>query len=1009
MAIYHLSVKVISRSTGASALAAGAYRCGGRLYDERLNRHHDFTKKENVIHSEVMLPDGAPEAWRDRETLWNRVELGEKRKDAQLAREVEFAIPREMTQAQGIELARDFVAQEFVSRGMVADLNVHWDKGLDGEMKPHAHVMLTMREIEGQDFGAKVREWNATSLVEHWREAWAECVNERLAELDLDVRIDHRSLEAQGIDLEPQSKIGPAAQRMEMDGREAERIIEHLEIARENGAKIIGDPTIALDAITRQQATFTRQDLARFIHRHSADQEQFNAAFSHVLSSPELVSLGEDDRGRLRFTSRDLVETELKLYRASEKLSHNLGHGVSDRLREEAFSRAARRGMTLSSEQIAAVEHLTESKDLGLIIGYAGAGKSTLLSVAREAWEEAGFRVRGLALSGIAAENLELGSGIESRTIASLEYSLSQGRDQISSDDILVIDEAGMVGLRQMERLTSIAEESGAKIVLIGDPEQLQAIEAGAAFRALAERHTRVEITEVRRQNEDWQREVTKDLANGKVREALQSYEAHDQIHAAETREEAHEALIEGWDKSRQANPDASRIILVHTNDERRTLNLQARERLKLAGELGDEISLKLDIGTRDMGLGERVMLLKNDRGLGVKNGMLGEITQLSSTHMSLHLDNGRDISFDLKDYAQIDYGYAATIHKAQGVTVDHTHVLATPGLDRHGAYVALSRHRDSVDLHYGQDDFDSLDRLTTTLSRNRAKDMVSDYVQETQTLKTQDLTSPNQDLEQSKLSPRSNIEIPQALIQKQVSLFANRRGIGLETETGAKIDARPNRDRYRGIFANFTPATASARQKEVPEQQTRFSAQERRARVHEAIQKHARSVEDIFEMQEAKLPVLPDQRAALQQSRKNLDAFNPNYSKDLEQAYTGNRPLAQETATGNPRRAIQVLQIEAEIRANPNLRADRFVQSWQALSRQRDEQLMKRDFTTRQSLAESMGEMARGLERDPQLESILRNRQKDLGLTPGLEQSISRSLLIQLGLERQRNLGLSL
>jgi Ti-type conjugative transfer relaxase TraA len=1010
MAIYHLSVKVISRSTGASALAAGAYRCGGRLYDERLNRHHDFTKKENVIHSEVMLPEGAPEAWRDRETLWNRVELGERRKDAQLAREVEFAIPREMNEAQGIDLARDFVAREFVSRGMVADLNVHWDQGLDGEMKPHAHVMLTMREIGGQDFGAKVREWNATSLVEHWREAWAECVNERLAELDLDVRIDHRSFEAQGINLEPQSKIGPAAQRMEIGGKEAERIIEHLEIARENGAKIIGDPTIALDAITRQQATFTRQDLARFIHRHSADKEQFNAAFSQVLSAPELVSLGEDDRGRLRFTSRDLVETELKLYRASEKLSQNLGHGVSDRLREGALSRAAERGITLSVEQVAAVEHLTESKDLGLVIGYAGAGKSTLLSVAREAWEEAGYKVRGLALSGIAAENLELGSGIESRTIASLEYGLSQGRDQISSDDILVIDEAGMVGLRQMERLTSIAEECGAKIVLIGDPEQLQAIEAGAAFRALAERQDRVEITEVRRQREDWQREATKDLAKGKVREALQSYEAHDQLHAAETREEAREALIEGWDKSRQANPDASRIILVHTNDERRSLNDLARERLKLAGELGDEISLKLEVGTRDMGLGERVMLLKNDSGLSVKNGMLGEITELSSTHMSLHLDNGRDISFDLKDYAQIDYGYAATIHKAQGVTVDHTHVLATPGLDRHSVYVALSRHRDSVDLHYGQDDFDSLDRLSTTLSRDRAKDMASDYAKATeyQAISIKDPASYDQDLNLRKFAPQSEIKIPTQLLKDQASLFARRRGIGLETEPDAKIDRKPHRDRYRGIFANFTPATASARQKDPP-QESLSSAQERRARVHEAIQKHARSVEDIFEMQEAKLPVLPDQRAALQQSRKNLDAFNPHYSKDLEQAYTGNRPLAQETATGNPRRAIQVLQIEAEIRANPNLRADRFVQSWQALSRQRDEQLMKRDFTTRQSLTESMGEMARGLERDPQLESILRNRQKDLGLTPGLEQSISRSLLIQLGLERQRNLGLSL
>ncbi len=101
----------------------------------------------------------------------NRVELGDKRKDAQLAREVEFAIPHEMTQAQGIEIAWDFVAQEFVSRGMVADLNVHWDQGLDGETKPHAHVMLTMREVEGEDFDAKVRDWNATKLVEHWREA----------------------------------------------------------------------------------------------------------------------------------------------------------------------------------------------------------------------------------------------------------------------------------------------------------------------------------------------------------------------------------------------------------------------------------------------------------------------------------------------------------------------------------------------------------------------------------------------------------------------------------------------------------------------------------------------------------------------------------------------------------------------------------------------------------------------------------------------------------------------
>jgi len=161
--------------------------------------------------------------------------------------------------------------------------------------------------------------------------------------------------------------------------------------------------------------------------------------------------------------------------------------------------------------------------------------------------------------------------------------------------------------------------------------------------------------------------------------------------------------------------------------------------------------------------------------------------------------------------------------------------------------------------------------------------------------------------------------------------------------------------------------------------------------------------------MQDAKLPTLPDQRASLQEARKTLNAINPHYSKDLERAYSANLTLAQETANGNPRRAIQVLQVEAEIRANPDLRADRFVQRWQALSRQRDDLWKRDELSKRQRLTATMGEMARSLERDPQVDSILRNRQKDLGLSPGLDQSVSRSLLIQLGLQRQRDLGIGM
>ena len=135
MAIYHFSAKVISRAKGSSAVAAAAYRSACRLYDQQLDRFHDFTNKAGVVHSEVLLPEHAPERWRDQETLWNEVEAGEKRKDAQLAREIEFSIPRELPQEDGVALARNFVQREFVDRGMVADLNVHWDTSPEGSPK----------------------------------------------------------------------------------------------------------------------------------------------------------------------------------------------------------------------------------------------------------------------------------------------------------------------------------------------------------------------------------------------------------------------------------------------------------------------------------------------------------------------------------------------------------------------------------------------------------------------------------------------------------------------------------------------------------------------------------------------------------------------------------------------------------------------------------------------------------------------------------------------------------
>ena len=728
MAIYHFSAKVVSRADGSSAVASAAYRAAERLSDERLGRDHDFTNKAGVVHSEIMLPEGAPDHLADRETLWNAVEAGEVRKDAQLARDVEFAIPREMNEADGVQLARDFVAREFVARGMIADLNVHWDKAADGSPKPHAHIMLSMREVGPDGFGQKDRDWNSRELLGEWRESWADHVNVRMAELGLEARVDHRTLEAQGIPLEPQHKIGAAGSRRAGADEDAERADDHMRIARENGDKIIADPAIALNAITHSQATFTTRDLAQFAFRHSEGKDQFDSVMASVRGSPELVALGKDGKDQERFTSADMIAVEERLGLSASMLVTSERHGVGNNSRHEALEDAASQGMILSGEQRDAFDHVTGSKGLASVVGYAGSGKSAMLGVARDAWQREGYNVRGASLSGIAAENLEAGSGISSRTIASLEYQWKQGREQLSENDVLVIDEAGLTGTRQMERVLSTARDAGAKVVLVGDPEQLQAIEAGAAFRSLTEAHGAVEITEIRRQRDDWQRSATRALATGKTGEAINAYDEKGMVHAAETREDARAELVEGWNDARTSNPEKNRIILTHTNAEVRDLNIAARDKLRGHGELSGDVNVATERGSRDFASGDRMMFLRNERSMGVKNGTLGTVESVTPGHMAVRTDDGRSVSFDLKDYAHIDHGYAATFHKSQGVTVDQAHILATPGMDRHSSYVGLTRHRENVQLHYGRDDFTDQSRLVRTLSRERAKDMASDY-----------------------------------------------------------------------------------------------------------------------------------------------------------------------------------------------------------------------------------------------------------------------------------------
>lgn len=316
MAIYHLNAKIISRKRGDSVVAAAAYRAGDSLVEESTGITFDYRRKQGVEHSEILAPENAPDWMYDRARLWNAVDSIETRLDAQLARSIEIALPLELDAGQQLALLRDYVKGAFVAQGMVADIAIH----RDNPENPHAHVLLTTREITREGFGAKARSWNERTKLLQWRAGWAETANLHLAQAGLGIRIDHRTLKAQGLDLEPGRKIGVGLdQREESDlpPRVLERLAEQRRIAQENGKRILADPTIALRAITYGQATFTEPELAKYLHSRTEGAEQFQAAYLKLRTHPDLVPLGRDDRGRLHYTSREMLALERRLLRTA--------------------------------------------------------------------------------------------------------------------------------------------------------------------------------------------------------------------------------------------------------------------------------------------------------------------------------------------------------------------------------------------------------------------------------------------------------------------------------------------------------------------------------------------------------------------------------------------------------------------------------------------------------------------------------------------------------------------
>ena len=728
MAIAFAQVSIHSRSKGHSAVAASGYRTASRLTDERTGIVYDFTNRKNVAYTETLLPENADPRYFDRHLLWNSVEACESRKDAQICKDIVLALPKELDLANQIELAKRFAQTYFVNEGIPADIAIHMDEG-----NPHAHILITTRRLEQSGFSKhKARDLNPAfysgKVVEqdYWGEQWRDFQNDYFKEQDLDCLVDFNHLI-------PERHEGAFKNNPSSYVKEENALIreERIDLALNNIENLINQVSLV-------HSVFTRRDIEKLLFK-TLDTPQssghYLATVEQMINHRDVISLGPNDAGIEAYTTRHQYIAEAKLLKAIELMQGRNGHvfHLNTALINHQY--------TLNEEQQLALNYITEGRDISVLIGRPGTGKSYLLKPIKEHYEAYGMRVIGAALSGKVAKSLQQDTGINSSTIASLTYRINTKRLALTKDDVVIIDEAGMVDFASISTLIDAANKAKAKVVLVGDPDQLKPIHQGEIFRGIAARTGFIELGQIRRQKDLGDRQASLNLSKGNIAEAVNHYQQKGAIHFADYVQDATSNLIHHWQHSITTAADIKEnAIFSFSRAAVHALNQEAREVLKQKNILGshdivwekhvDNSNNPLDCEQPEIRLTkqERILFRKNDKALGVRNGDMAFVESITQHQIQARLDSGEKVTIP-RTYKHIDYGYATTVHKGQGMTVDNAHVLIDSKYwDKNLSFVAMTRHREQLSIYADKHKHFDVDALIKTLSRASTRDNVIDW-----------------------------------------------------------------------------------------------------------------------------------------------------------------------------------------------------------------------------------------------------------------------------------------
>jgi Ti-type conjugative transfer relaxase TraA len=700
MAIQFARIELVGRATGGNACCKSSYNARAEIKDINTNVTYNFSTRGDNVYHEVLLPKHVDKKFQNISKFMNEVESSETRKNSSLLKDIVIALPddKELNLQDRINISHRIIDKmEWVKEGLGIQLDIH--EPHDGEKNWHAHILLPKRRFAecGTKLGKKARDLdiqirggkNPFGLSEEHmiHEKARDVINDYFKEMGLETRVD-------AISINPEEHIGPVRMRSVMNAA-----VMRNEERRENNIEQLNSGKAVIDRVSARRSVFNRKDIQREL-KCIPDDNRRSGLFSEALENNSLVALyNEDGSSANYYTTHEIRLEEQKIMRLSGYVvneenvvaANSNGKGNQSNL-QQLISDSS---VGLSQEQAKALSSiLLDKSGLRILRGRAGTGKSYVLGQVNAITSNSGINVIGLAPTHKAKLELRAQGFERVDTIKGMLFGLAHGRFDLPKHSILVVDEAGMIGNDDMSELLRVAATRKCNVILSGDERQLASVQRGGMFEVLTNKYGSSSILDIKRQDSDWGKSVAMAMSEGDTETAISILDGEQRIKWGTDASSSMSGLLSDWSKSDVDISD--RLILAVKNKDVMAINHGARQYLKSEGKLiGEEIAVD---GNHYM-KGDRILITKTCKELGVINGDIAELTHVSKGKFRCNLAD-KEISFNPAEYSGFRHGYATTIFKSQGASISDVYVYHDGFAGIRNSYVALSRNKINLNLY---------------------------------------------------------------------------------------------------------------------------------------------------------------------------------------------------------------------------------------------------------------------------------------------------------------------